>query len=197
MGVGAKTIDRDVGIASNDALGAGDAEGGTTAAASNDAPALSGAEAATAVERAERKAAAAEEIKARREASRSAEPLADGMELRIGDCRTVLADVPDNSVPLILTDPPHQREGEALYRWLAEWSAHVLIPAGFLDLANTSGTNVRPRRKPFTKPVRAPQIGPARGHDRWAGGSARIRAAGRLVLPRPVDTVCNRAESET
>jgi site-specific DNA-methyltransferase (adenine-specific) len=75
---------------------------------------------------------AGEETKARREASRSAQPLPDGMELRIGDCRAVLADVPDNSTPLIFTDPPHHREGEPLYRWLAEFAARALIPGGSL-----------------------------------------------------------------
>ena len=37
--------------------------------------------------------------------TRAAVPLPDGMELRIGDCRVVLSDIPDNSVPLIVTDP--------------------------------------------------------------------------------------------
>jgi len=34
------------------------------------------------------------------------------------------------AVPLILTDPPYGDEAEPLYRWLAEWSARVLIPGG-------------------------------------------------------------------
>ena len=68
----------------------------------------------------------------KRSKSRTATPLPDGMELRIGDCRIVLADVPDNSVPLILTDPPYGDEAEPLYEWLAEWSARVLIPGGSL-----------------------------------------------------------------
>jgi adenine-specific DNA-methyltransferase len=68
----------------------------------------------------------------RRAKSRNAKRLADGMEMRIGDCREVLADVPDNTVPLILTDPPYIEEAEPLYRWLAEWSARVLIPGGSL-----------------------------------------------------------------
>jgi hypothetical protein len=37
------------------------------------------------------------EAKERRERSRNAAPLPDGMELRLGDCRKVLADVSDNS----------------------------------------------------------------------------------------------------
>jgi hypothetical protein len=68
----------------------------------------------------------------RREASRNAPPLPDGMGLRIGDCRTVLADIPDNSIPLILTDPPYGDEAEPLYRWLADFAARVLIPGGSL-----------------------------------------------------------------
>jgi hypothetical protein len=94
--------------------------------------ALSGAEAAKISERAESKAAAAQETAAKREASRSAPIVQDGVDLRIGDCRRVLADIPDNSVPLILTDPPYAAEAEPLYRWLAEWSARVLIPGGSL-----------------------------------------------------------------
>jgi hypothetical protein len=31
-----------------------------------------------------------------------------------------------------LTDPPYPAEAEPLYRWLAEWSARVLIPGGSL-----------------------------------------------------------------
>jgi hypothetical protein len=68
----------------------------------------------------------------RREASRNAPPLPDGMELRIGDCRVVFADIPDNSIPLILTDPPYGNEAEPLYRWLAGFAARVLIPGGSL-----------------------------------------------------------------
>jgi hypothetical protein len=91
-----------------------------------------GMQANAAAERAKKKAAAAEASKAKRESSRQATPLADGMELRIGDCRKVLEDVPDSSVPLILTDPAYGDEAERLYRWLAEWSARVLIPGGSL-----------------------------------------------------------------
>jgi hypothetical protein len=69
---------------------------------------------------------------ARREASRNAPPLPDGAELRIGDCREALADIADNSIPLILTDPPYGKEAEPLYKWLAEFAARVLIPGGSL-----------------------------------------------------------------
>jgi hypothetical protein len=78
------------------------------------------------------KLGAAKSTKARRDESRGAAPLADGMELRIGDCRTVLADLSENSVPLILTDPPYGDEAEPLYHWLADFAARVLIPGGSL-----------------------------------------------------------------
>jgi hypothetical protein len=63
---------------------------------------------------------------------RAAEPIPDGMDLRIGDFREVLADIADNSVPLILTDPPYGNEAEPLYRALAVLAARVLIPGGML-----------------------------------------------------------------
>lgn len=64
--------------------------------------------------------------------SKNAPVLEEGMELRIGNCREVLADIPDNSVSMVLTDPPYGNvEGvEPLYRWLAEFAARVLIPGG-------------------------------------------------------------------
>lgn len=93
---------------------------------------LTGAQAAREVAKQERKNAAAEETRIRRAASRGAEPLEDGMELRIGDCRRQLADVPDNSVPLILTDPPYGDDAESLFEWLAEFATRVLIPGGSL-----------------------------------------------------------------
>lgn len=78
------------------------------------------------------KDAAAKQTRARREASRTAEPLADGMDLRCGDAREVLADVPDDSIHLVLTDPPYGDEAEPLYAWLGEWAARVLVPGGSL-----------------------------------------------------------------
>jgi hypothetical protein len=72
------------------------------------------------------------ESSARREQSRTAAPILDDLDLRIGDARVVLADVPDNSVPLILTDPPYGDEAEPLYCWLAEFAARALIPGGSL-----------------------------------------------------------------
>jgi hypothetical protein len=68
----------------------------------------------------------------RRRQSRMAKPIPGGMELRTGDARIVLADVPDNSVPLILTDPPYGDEAGPLYEWLAEFARRVLINGGSL-----------------------------------------------------------------
>jgi hypothetical protein len=68
----------------------------------------------------------------RREALRAAMVIPPEMDLRIGDCRVMLADIPDNSVPLILTDPPYGNAAEPLYRWLAEFAARVLVPGGSL-----------------------------------------------------------------
>jgi hypothetical protein len=93
---------------------------------------ISGADAAKLAENKAEKERRAEETRQRREQSRSAEPLPNGMEMRIGDCRTVLSDVPDSSVALVLTDPPYAEESEPLYRWLAEFAARVLIPGGSL-----------------------------------------------------------------
>jgi hypothetical protein len=101
-------------------------------AAGNPAPALTGSKAAATIDRHEKKEVAAEETRQRREASRAAEPIPDEMDLRIGDCRVVLADIADNSVPLILTDPPYGDDAEPLYHWLAQWAQRVLIPGGSL-----------------------------------------------------------------
>jgi site-specific DNA-methyltransferase (adenine-specific) len=130
LGVSDQTVGRD--LATNVAGGSSKPKAFQGPTATNVAPRLTGAESATVIERHEKKLAAAEESKARREASRAATPLPDGMDLRIGDCRKVLADVADNSSALVLTDPPFQEEARALYEWLAEWSARVLIPGGSL-----------------------------------------------------------------
>lgn len=78
------------------------------------------------------KAAAAKETRARREASRVARVIPDAMDLRIGDAREVLADMPDASVALVLTDPPYGDEAAPLYAWLGQWAARVLVPGGSL-----------------------------------------------------------------
>ena len=89
-------------------------------------------EVAKAADTAARKENAAAETKAKREASRNAVPLPDGMDLRFGDARDRLDDVASASVALVLTDPPYGDEAEPLYEWLAKWAARVLVPGGSL-----------------------------------------------------------------
>ena len=136
LGVDGETVRRDLGkAAANAALAPTDdtvEADSTGVTAANAAPDLSGAEAAKAAGQAAKKAAAAAQTKAKREASRNAAPIPDGLDLRIGDAREVLADVENESVSLVLTDPPYGDEAEPLYRWLAEWSARVLVPGGSL-----------------------------------------------------------------
>jgi hypothetical protein len=79
------------------------------------------------------KLASAHLAEQRRANSRAAKPLPDGMQLRIGDCRKVLADIPDNSVAMVLTDYPYVGDESAvLCRWLAQFAARVLVPGGSL-----------------------------------------------------------------
>jgi 16S rRNA G966 N2-methylase RsmD len=53
-------------------------------------------------------------------------------EVRHGDFRKVLADVPDVSVDLIFTDPPYDLESLPLYLDLGQFAARVLAPQGSL-----------------------------------------------------------------
>jgi len=51
-----------------------------------------------------------------------------GWEIRTGDFREVLADIPDQSVDAIVTDPPYNVEGVPLYSDLSAFAARVLKP---------------------------------------------------------------------
>ena len=51
-----------------------------------------------------------------------------GWEIRTGDFRKVLADIPDQSVDAIVTDPPYNVEGVPLYSDLSAFAARVLKP---------------------------------------------------------------------
>ncbi len=51
-----------------------------------------------------------------------------GWEVRTGDFREVLADLPDHSVDAIVCDPPYNREGVPLYSDLSTFAARVLKP---------------------------------------------------------------------
>ncbi|MDD3525288.1 MAG: DNA methyltransferase [Candidatus Cloacimonetes bacterium] len=90
---------------------------------------------------------AAREIKKQRKEERQAEkekkraemaeaskdlPLPVLVDLRQGDFRDVLDDLPDNSIDLIFTDPPYDAGSIPLYEELAIVSARVLKPGGSL-----------------------------------------------------------------
>lgn len=54
----------------------------------------------------------------------------DNVDVRFGEFETVLSDVADGSVDLVLTDPPYAADAVDLYGRLAEWSARKLKPGG-------------------------------------------------------------------
>ena len=53
-------------------------------------------------------------------------------DLRCGDFRTVLADVPDGAVDLVVTDPPYGGDATPVYRDLGAFAARILKPGGLL-----------------------------------------------------------------
>jgi len=53
-------------------------------------------------------------------------------EIKQGDFRELIKELPDNSVDLVLTDPPYPKEFLHLFCDLARESARVLKPGGFL-----------------------------------------------------------------
>jgi 16S rRNA G966 N2-methylase RsmD len=56
----------------------------------------------------------------------------EGIEIRRGDFREVLVDIPDHSVDIILTDPPYTQEYLPLWDELGAFAARVLKPTGVL-----------------------------------------------------------------
>jgi len=54
------------------------------------------------------------------------------LDIRQGDFREVLADIPDKSVDIILTDPPYPKEYLSLWRDLGKFAARVLKDTGVL-----------------------------------------------------------------
>ncbi len=54
------------------------------------------------------------------------------VDLRLGDFRDLIKNLADNSIDLVLTDPPYPKEYLPLWADLARESARVLKPAGFL-----------------------------------------------------------------
>jgi hypothetical protein len=68
----------------------------------------------------------------RLEMAAAAPPEKPGGPIRTGDFRDLLADVADESVALILSDPPYDRESLPLYADLAREAKRVLVPGGSL-----------------------------------------------------------------
>jgi len=85
------------------------------------------------VDRGEMKVQRALRVKREREASERSEvsppsPLPPMIDLRCGDFRRVLADLPEGSVDLIFTDPPYGKEFLPLWSDLAELAHRILKP---------------------------------------------------------------------
>jgi len=101
----------------------------------------------------------------------------EGLDIRRGDFREVLADLPERSVDIILTDPPYTQEYLHLWDDLGAFAARVLKPAGVL-LA-------------YSGQLHLPQvIAMLTQHLRWwwmcairhAGASGYIVAGGRRII---------------
>ena len=101
----------------------------------------------------------------------------EGLDIRRGDFREVLADLPERSVDIILTDPPYTQEYLPLWDDLGEFAARVLKPTGVL-LA-------------YSGQLHLPQvIAMLTQHLRWwwmcairhAGASGYIVAGGRRII---------------
>lgn len=60
----------------------------------------------------------------------SVPPVIEGpaFQLRLGDLREVWADIPDQSIDAIVTDPPYNNDGMVLYKDLAQLAVRVLKP---------------------------------------------------------------------
>lgn len=59
-------------------------------------------------------------------------PSDEWVRIETGDFRTVLQDIPDDSVDLILTDPPYAKESLPLWEDLGRFAARVLKPGRLL-----------------------------------------------------------------
>jgi site-specific DNA-methyltransferase (adenine-specific) len=93
-----------------------------------------------------------------------------------GDFRTVLADLPDQSVSLIFTDPPYDRASVPLYRDLAQLAARVLIDGGSLVCyaGQYALPEVFPRMTPWLKYQWAFAVRHSGGHRRQHGWKVRV-----------------------
>jgi site-specific DNA-methyltransferase (adenine-specific) len=97
-------------------------------------------------------------------------------DILLGDFRDVLADVPDNSVSLIFTDPPYDKDSIPLYGDLARLAARVLIDGG--SLVCYAGQYALPAIFPLMTPhIRYQWLIPVRhagGHRRQHGWKVRV-----------------------
>ncbi len=58
--------------------------------------------------------------------------LPEGVRLVLGDFREKCKEIPDNSIDLIFTDPPYDKESLPLYEWLGKMAFRTLKPGGVL-----------------------------------------------------------------
>jgi 16S rRNA G966 N2-methylase RsmD len=74
-----------------------------------------------------------EEVKLneRKKKAKSAKPIKSDI-IVVGDFNDVLPTLPDESVDLIFTDPPYDKESIPLYAQLAEHAKRILVPGGSL-----------------------------------------------------------------
>jgi 16S rRNA G966 N2-methylase RsmD len=117
----------------------------------------------------------------RREERQTTKPILqgvyNGLDIRRGDFREVLADLPDRSVDIILTDPPYPQEYLPLWDDLGAFAARILKPTGVL-LAYSGQLHLPQVLTMLTK------------HLRWwwmcaiqhTGASGYIVAGGRRIM---------------
>ena len=97
--------------------------------------------------------------------------------LHVGDFREVLADLPDNSIDLIFTDPPYDKGSLSLYGDLAQLGLRVLAEGG--SLACYAGQYALPSIFPLMTPHLRYQwafaVRHSGGHRRMHGWRVRVR----------------------
>lgn len=138
LGVGQKTVSRDLQPESHDSKEDAETVSGPRASESHDSPAPFQSTSAEVAKAARDKVAKAGR-RAGREAEREAmrdqalEQEREGeTSIRLGDFATALADVEPGSASLFFTDPPYDRASIPLYGRLAEFAAEKLRPGGSL-----------------------------------------------------------------
>ena len=80
--------------------------------------------------------------KRRQRVAETATAARGAFDLRAGDFRDVLADIPDDSVSLVLSDPPYSPEAVPMFGELAKFAARVLVSGG--SLVTYSGQSMLP-----------------------------------------------------